>query len=162
MRSVVSARLFVHSSILTDSQGHRSRSRVRVRIDGNAVDLTSIFDRERGPDLQNVLWQSHDYLTIMPRRSYDRLTTDVKFAKHVTKTARRILRRPTSYLQGHKIMGDIVRKCITIFLSHYRKSILRLTQDNRMINGQMFCKSGPSRALELGFKKPGFSGFKNL
>jgi len=98
----------------------------------------------------------------MPRRSYDRLTTDVRFAKHVRKNARRILRRPTSYLQSHKIMGDIVRKCITIFLSHYRKSILRLTQDNRMINGKMFCKSSPSRALELGFKNVGFQVLKTF
>jgi len=28
-----------------------------------------------GPDLQNILRQSYDYLTIMP--SYDQLTTDV-------------------------------------------------------------------------------------
>jgi len=41
-----------------------------------------------GPDLQYMLRQSYDYLTIMPELGYDRLTTDVSFTKHLTKGAR--------------------------------------------------------------------------
>ena len=54
-------------------------------------------------------------------------------------------------VQNRNIVGDSVRRLaydipernFSTFLSHYRKSILRQTYDNRMINRKIFCKSGP-------------------
>jgi len=42
----------------------------------------------------------------------------------------------------HKLAYDIPEKFQHV-LSHYRKSILRQTYDNRIINRKIFCKSGP-------------------
>jgi len=54
------------------------------------------------------------------------------------------------HVQNRNIVGDGVRKLaydipekFQHVLSHYRKSILRRTYDNRMINRKIFCESGP-------------------
>ena len=54
------------------------------------------------PDLQNILRQSYEYL------SYDGLTTDVKFTKHVREDTR--LSLGTIHLQYGKIVLDSVRE----------------------------------------------------
>ena len=60
-----------------------------------------------GPDLQNILRQSYDYLTIMPKL---RSTCDGRliYEKHPTKGAR--LSLGTIHLQSCKIVRDSVRK----------------------------------------------------
>jgi len=60
-----------------------------------------------GPDLQNILRQSYDYLTIMPKL---RSTHDGRliYAKHPTKGARLFL--GTIHLQSCKIIQDSVRE----------------------------------------------------
>jgi len=60
---------------------------------------------EQGPDLQNILRQSYDYLTIVPKL---RLTYDVRliYQKNLSKNAR--LSLGTIYLQNRKIVGDDV------------------------------------------------------
>jgi len=38
---------------------------------------------------------------------------------------------------------DVKWVCVCVWVSHYRKSILRQTSDNLMTNRKIFCKSGP-------------------
>jgi len=63
------------------------------------------------------------------------------------------------HVQNRNIVRDSVRKLaygiperkFQHVLIHYRKSILRQTYDNRMINRKIFCKSGPRPLPILGF-----------
>jgi len=60
-----------------------------------------------GPDLQNVLRQSFDYLTIMPK-----LTIDLRRTSNLQNILRRAARLflGTTHLQSCKIVSDSVRK----------------------------------------------------
>ena len=63
------------------------------------------------------------------------------------------------HVQNRNIVRDSVRKLaygiperkFQHVLIHYRKSILRQTYDNRMINRKIFCKSDPRPLPILGF-----------
>ena len=63
--------------------------------------IYNITPTNQRPDLQNIIRQSYD------NPSYDRLTMDVSFTKHLTKNARIFL--SMIHLQNHKIVGDSVR-----------------------------------------------------
>ena len=59
--------------------------------------------KHQGLDLQNILRQSYDYLTIIPKLR----STYISFTKHPTNDAR--LFSGTIHLQNRKIVGDSVR-----------------------------------------------------
>ena len=57
---------------------------------------------DQGPDLQNIVRQSYDYLTIMPKLRSTYIKIDVSFTKHLTKDA--MLFSGTIHLLNRKIV----------------------------------------------------------
>ena len=78
-------------------------------IDGSdgGVNAFKLIAVDQGPDLQNILRQSYDYLTIMPKLR--RLTIDVSFKKN-------ILRRTQGFSQV-QFTGKIVRSSEIVFVN---------------------------------------------
>ena len=104
-------------------------------------------DADQRPDLQNILRQSYDYLTIMPKLPS---TYDGRLIYKTSYNEWKAFRKNEIHVHNRNIVGDSVHKLaydipekFQHVLSHYRKSILRQTYDNRIINRKIFCKSGP-------------------
>ena len=80
----------------------------------NTIDLRCWrWRRNQGPDLQNILRQSYDYLTIMPKL---RSTYDGRLICKTSYKECKAFLRYTTHLQSHKIVLRFPVSQLTIFL----------------------------------------------